>query len=81
MIRTVFVAALITAGMALPALADDMMMCDDAHVMKVEEAAKMQKGENMDMAMKEVEMAKAAMKNGMQDECKMHLDEAMKHAM
>ena len=56
--------------------------CDDASIMKAEEGAMAMKDpamkENMEMAMKEVEMAKMAMKESKNDECKMHLDAAMK---
>jgi archaellum component FlaG (FlaF/FlaG flagellin family) len=81
MFKTLFAAAVITAGMVAPALADDMMMCDDAHMMKAEEAAKMMKGDKMDMAMKDVDAAKMAMKDGKMDDCKMALEKVMKDAM
>jgi hypothetical protein len=83
MIRTIFAAALLV-GVAAPAFADEMMMCDDASIMKAEEAAKMMDASHkndMEMAMKEVDMAKASMKGGMKDDCMKHLDEAMKHTM
>jgi len=76
--KTVITAALL-AAFAMPAFAEDMMMkCDDAAMMKAEDHAKMMKGDSMTMAMKEVDMAKTAMKDGKSDECMKHLDGAMK---
>jgi hypothetical protein len=73
------IATAILAALAMPALADDMMMkCDDATMMKAEEHAKMMKGDSMTMAMQEVDMAKTAMKDGKTDDCMKHLDKAMK---
>lgn len=80
MIKTIFAAAMLSA-LAAPAFADDMMMCDDDHIMKAEEAAKMATGETMDMAMKDVDAAKMAMKDGKDDECVMHLEKVMKDTM
>ena len=73
------IAAIILAAFSTTAFADDMMMkCDDAAMMKAEDHAKMMKGDSMTMAMKEVDMAKTAMKDGKADDCSMHLDKAMK---
>jgi hypothetical protein len=69
--------ACILGGFAGPALADDMMKCDDAAIMKAEEHAKMMTGDTMTMAMQEVDMAKMAMKDGKTDDCMTHLDKAM----
>jgi len=73
--------AVVTA-FAAPSFADDMMKCDEASMMKVEHDAMAvtDKGE-MEAAMKEVDMAKAAMKDGKMDDCAMHLDGAMKAGM
>jgi predicted outer membrane protein len=81
MFKMVFAAAVVTVGLAAPAFADDMMKCDDAHMMKAEESAKMAKGDKMTMAMKDVDAAKMAMKAGKMDDCKMHLDKVMKDTM
>jgi hypothetical protein len=76
--RTYLLAAcLMSAAFAVPAFADDMMKCDDAAVMKAEDHAKMMSGETMTMAMKEVDMAKMAMKDGKAGDCSMHLGKAM----
>ena len=62
--------------------AGEAVACDDASIMKAEEGAMAMKDpamkESMEMAMKEVEMAKMAMKESKTDECAMHLDAAMK---
>jgi hypothetical protein len=81
MFKTTFAAIVVLGGLAAPALADDMMMCDDAHIMKAEEAAKMLKGDQMTMAMKDVDDAKMAMKEGKTEDCMMALEKAMKDSM
>mgnify|MGYP000589007353 CR=1 FL=1 len=81
MFRAIFAAAVITAGMVAPAFADDMMMCDDAHIKKAEDAAMMTKGDKMDMAMKDVDAAKMAMKDGKTDDCMKALEKVMKDTM
>ena len=81
MIKTLFAAAIVTVGMSAPVFAAEMMTCDDAHIMKAEESAKMAKGEHMEMAMKDVDMAKMAMKDGKMDDCTAALEKAMKNAM
>jgi predicted outer membrane protein len=64
------------------ASAQDKMACDDATIMKMEEGAKAMTDpamkESMEMAMKEVEMAKMAMKEGKTDDCMKNLENAMK---
>jgi hypothetical protein len=78
MYRTL-ITAIVLGAFSMPALAEDMMMkCDDAAMMQAEEHAKMMQGESMSMAMKEVDMAKMAMKDGKTDACMTHLDKAMK---
>jgi hypothetical protein len=65
------------AHRSAPAHAMDMMKCDDALMMKMQTdmdamndpAMKM----NKDMAMKEMDMAKMAMKDKKMDECSMHM--------
>jgi predicted outer membrane protein len=86
MIRTFFAAAAVLAFASTAAYsAEEKMACDDATVMKMEEAAMAMKDpamkESMEMAMKEVETAKMAMKEGKTDDCSMHLGEAMKATM
>jgi hypothetical protein len=64
------------------ASAEDKMACDDAGIMKLEEMAMGMKEpaqkEAMEMAMKEVEMAKMSMKEKKAEDCMMHMDAAMK---
>jgi hypothetical protein len=59
-----------------------LQACDDASIMKMEEMAKGMTDpamkDKMEMAMKEVEMAKMSMKDNKADDCMMHLDNAMK---
>lgn len=76
MIRIV-IAVAIAATSTMPVFAMDMMKCDDASMMKAEDHAKMMKGEAMTMAMKDVDMAKTAKKEGKTDDCMMHLNKAM----
>jgi hypothetical protein len=51
--------------------------CDDASIMKAEDHAKMMTGKTMDMAMKEVDMAKKDMKSHKMKGCMKHIDKAM----
>lgn len=79
MIKPLFAAAIL--GLALPALASaaETAKCDDASMMTMDEAMKtatMKK--EVDMAVKEVDMAKMAMRDGKMDECSTHLTKAMK---
>lgn len=80
MFKMIFAAAIVAAA-TVPAFADDMMKCDEAHVMKAEESAKKAMGDKMAMAMKDVDAAKMAMKDGKMDDCKMHLEKVMKDTM
>jgi hypothetical protein len=67
---------------AAPSFAAEMMKCDDAGMMKVEQDAMAIKDKtHMEMAMKEVDMAKMAMKDGKMEDCAMHMDGAMKETM
>ncbi|MGX5841031.1 hypothetical protein ACWGTI_09940 [Mesorhizobium sp. ArgA1] len=64
-------------------MADDAMMkCDDASMMKMQADMDAMTGEAMkpqkEAAMKEMEMAKDAMKANKADDCMMHMDMAMK---
>ena len=81
--RPVLAAALLTCFFVAPAFADDMMTtCDDASLMKMQTEMDMMTDASMkeqkDMAMKEMDMAKEAMKAGKTDDCKMHMEGAMK---
>lgn len=83
MLKSIFAATALAFVVAQPAFADDAMMkCDDASMMKMQsdmdamtdDAMKPQK----EMAMKEMDMAKDAMKANKTDDCVMHMDMAMK---
>lgn len=82
MLRTILATTFIASGLSAPALAQGMMACDEASIMKTEEMAKgmtdPMKKDAMMMAMKEVDSARMAMKEGKTDDCAKHLDNAMK---
>jgi hypothetical protein len=63
-----------------PALADEMMKCDDANMMKMEamvkEANDPMMKKQMETAMGEMTMAMDAKKASKMDECEMHLNKA-----
>jgi hypothetical protein len=83
MLKSTLVAAAFAIAFIQPAFAQDAMMkCDDASMMKIQtemdamtDAAMKEKKE---MAMKEMEMAKDAMKAKKTDDCVMHMEGAMK---
>ncbi|MFJ6326922.1 MULTISPECIES: hypothetical protein [unclassified Rhizobium] len=83
MFRVTIAAALLISAFTLPVYAaNTMMKCDDASMMKAQsevDAMKdpMMKGKK-EMASKEMMMAKEAMKAKKMDDCKMHMDKAMK---
>jgi len=85
MLKLMCAAAVLAVAGSAPAFAEDMMACDDASIMKAEEMAMAMtepaQKESMEMAMKEVEMAKMAMKDGKMDECSEHLGAASKATM
>ena len=82
MLKLTFAAAILTAAFAVPAMADDMMKCDDASMMSMQTKMDAMKDMAMkDKAMKEMMMAKDSMKMNKMDDCKMHMDNAMKSAM
>ena len=81
MIRTVFSAALFTVAMTGLVHAEDKMACDDKSMTMVMESVDKAMGDNKAMAMKEIDMAKAAMKDNKMDDCAMHLEMAEKEAM
>ena len=83
MLKSALVAAALAVAFIQPAFAQDTMMkCDDASMMKVQTemdaitdpAMK----EKKVMAMKEMAMAKDAMKANKTDDCMMHMQGAMK---
>ena len=82
MLKTIFAATALVSGLSAPAFAAGMMACDETSIMKTEEMAKgmtdPMKKDAMMMAMKEVDSAKMAMKDGKSDDCAKHLDNAMK---
>jgi hypothetical protein len=82
MIRTILAVTALTVGLSTPTLVLAMSTCDEASIMKTEEMAKgmtdPMKKDAMQMAMKEVDSAKMAMKDGKTEACSMHLDNAMK---
>lgn len=81
MMKSLYCAAALSfvmaSGLAVPASAMDPMMCDEATMTKMQSqmdaltdpAMKM----NKDMAMKEMDMAKTAMKDNKMDDCSKHL--------
>ncbi len=82
MFKLIVATAIVAAGMAMPVFAAETVMCDDAHMVKAAEtAAKAAKGDKMAAAMKDVDAAKIAMKDGKMDECKTHLEKVMKDTM
>jgi hypothetical protein len=75
-------AALIVFAFAGSANAAEMKMaCDDASFAMVMKAVDGAKGDAKVMGMKELDMAKMAMKEKKNDDCMMHLDMADKEAM
>lgn len=81
--KNLLIAAVLSGlGLALPAQAAEMAMCDEATMMKAEEAIKMESDKGkMEMAMKEFDMAKMAMKGNKTDDCSKHLSKVMKDVM
>jgi hypothetical protein len=82
MIKKALVTAVLAIGFIHPAAAmDTMMKCDNASMMKVQsemDAMGTSMKEQKTMAMKEMDMAKKAMKAKKDKDCSMHLDSAMK---
>ena len=85
MMKSLFAAAILGLALAAPAYADDMMKCDDASMMKMDGMIKADTDPNMkkdvDMAMKDMEMAKTAMKDGKMDDCMKNMEQAKKDMM
>jgi ATP-dependent Zn protease len=84
--KYVLIAAAV-AGIALSsaARADMMAACNDESMMKAEKDLMAMtdpaKKDMMEMGMKELDMAKLAMKESKEKDCSMHLDAAMKASM
>jgi hypothetical protein len=80
MLKTTLVAASLAFISISPALAEDMMKCDDASMMKAEadiNAMADATTEQKDMAMKEMAMAKEAMAAKEMEKCAEHMGMAM----
>lgn len=85
MLEITIAAAILVSAFTLPAFADDAMMatkCDDASMMKMQTSMDKMTDPMMkdkkEMASKEMMMAKDSMKANKMDDCKMHMDNAMK---
>jgi hypothetical protein len=85
MLKFAIAAAVVGVFTVTPALADDMMKCDDANMMKMQKEIdadtnpKMKK--QVDMANEEMKMASDAMHANKTDECAMHLNKAKEDFM
>lgn len=83
MLKFAIATALLMSALTLPAhAANTMMKCDDASMMKAQSDVDAVTGPKMkekkEMASKEMMMAKESMKAKKMDDCKMHMDKAMK---
>ncbi|EJJ28622.1 hypothetical protein [Rhizobium sp. CF142] len=85
MLKGTVAAIVLAAASALPVFAQDAMMsakCDKASMMKMEANMDAMKDPAMktkkEMASKEMMMAKDSMKANKMEECKMHMEKAMK---
>jgi hypothetical protein len=85
MLRSTVLAAAFAAVFIQPVFAEDAMKpmamstCDEASMMKMQAEMDAMTDEAMKTAaMKEMDMAKDAMKANKTDDCVMHMDEAMK---
>ena len=84
MMKSLCAVAILGFALTAPAAAE-MAKCDEATMMKVNEAikadtdAKMKK--EVDMATEEMKMAEMAMKDGKMDDCSTHIDKAMDEMM
>lgn len=81
MIKKLVVAAAIVFAFAGVSAAEDMKKCDDETVSMVMKAVEGASGEAMKMGMKEIDMAKEAMKANDMAKCSEHLGMAEKAAM
>lgn len=87
MFKSAFVAAAFAVAFIQPVFAQNNMKAGNATMMKCDDASMMKMQSHMDamtdpakkdMAMKEMQMAKDAMKAKKMDDCAMHMDGAMK---
>ncbi len=84
MLKITLAAIALTAGLSVSAFAAETMMakCDDATMMKMQTQVDGMKDpmmkEKKEMASKEMMMAHDSMKAKKMDDCKMHMDNAMK---
>ena len=85
MLKCTVAAIVLAAASALPAFAQDAMMsakCDEASMMKMQADMDAMKDPAMktkkEMASKEMMMAKDSMKANKMEECKTHMENAMK---
>ncbi|WP_245303113.1 hypothetical protein [Rhizobium esperanzae] len=83
MLKRTAAAIVIAAAFALPVLAQDAMMeCDEASMMKMQSDMNAMTDpamkEKKEMASKEMMMAKDSMTANKMDDCKMHMENAMK---
>ncbi len=80
----IFLLAAALVAISAPAFADEMAKCTDDNMQKTEMMLMEMKDpamkDKMMMGMKELDMAKMAMKDSKDKDCMMHLDEAMKAA-
>ena len=81
MIKTIVAAAVMTFAFAGISAADEMKKCDDETVSMVMKAVEGASGDAMKMGMKELDMAKEAMKANDMAKCSEHLGMAEKAAM
>lgn len=82
MLKFATATTLIIGAFAMPTLADDMMKCDDASLMKMDKDVEAMTDMAMkDKAMKELTMAKDSMKMNKMDDCMMHMDNVHKSMM
>lgn len=77
MMRSLFTAAILGLALSAPAYAAEMAPCDEASIMKINEAIEADTDPAMkkevEMAMKQVEKAEMAMKDGKTEDCSTHL--------
>ena len=81
MFKTIISAAALSFAFAGAAAADEMKKCDDATMAMVKEMVGKAEGDAMTMGMKEMDMAKEAMKANDMAKCSEHLGMAEKAAM
>ncbi|MBI2717384.1 MAG: hypothetical protein HY245_04530 [Rhizobiales bacterium] len=85
MMKSILAAAALTLALSVPALAAEMAKCDEATMMKVNEAIKADTKPEMkkevDAAAEHMKMAEMAMKGSKMDECSMHIGKAMDQMM